>query len=66
MCLVLNNIIVVNTSDNVGSIPNNFCIWNSNLGHANPRAIYSILHLCNIHLKNKFYIKYCNSCCLGK
>lgn len=66
VCYFLNNTNVILRSDNAILFPNCVSIWNSSLGHANPRGIHIIHDLCNIHLSNKNYVEYYNSCCLGK
>lgn len=43
-----------------------FELWHRRLGHANPRAIRTVLDICNITNGNKAEFEFCNACCLGK
>lgn len=43
-----------------------FFVWHSRLGHASPTTIHKILELYNIQFKNKYFVEFCNACCLGK
>lgn len=43
-----------------------FVLWHRRLGHANARAVKTILDICNIPFQNKVALEFCDACCLGK
>lgn len=67
---IANNIVVCSVLyDNVDVnvvAENKMSSWHARLGHANPKAMNSVLQLCKVHLNNKDSHMVLNSCCLGK
>jgi histone deacetylase 1/2 len=41
-------------------------LWHHRLGHANSKAVFSVIQLCNIACNNKSSLDFCDSCCIGK